>query len=294
MGLAGGALGLGIGGIPGAIQVTGYDINGCPSLPLSEDLTVFRVLPIIQPEGPFCSYDEFITLQAQPPGGVFSGVGVVDPNFYPAQAIGTNTITYTYTQSGCVFDTSTFIVVNPQPTLDSIAPYNSFIELCEGDTVTTTFTTTSNLPSYLEWTLLGNTTQLQDLSVTWNTPGMFTISVVAYSNGCVSNPQQTTITVARCPELLYYIPNSFTPDGNQFNNVWQPVFTSGFDPYRFRIEVYNRWGEIIWESYNHAVSWDGTYNNSPCQAGSYTYILMFGDKQTDARYTLTGHFNLIR
>jgi gliding motility-associated-like protein len=279
--------------IPGAIQVT-PEANGCVGMPMTYDITIFSVTPVIQPEGPFCSYDEFITLQAQPLGGVFSGVGVLGSTFTPLNAIGTSEITYVYTQSGCVFDTSIFIVVNPQPTLDSITPYNPFIQLCEGDTTTTVFTTTSSLPGYLEWTMLDNITQQQDLPVAWNSPGMFTISVVAYSNGCVSNPQQTVVTVVRCPELLYYIPNSFTPDGNQHNNSWLPVFTSGFDPYSFHVEVYNRWGEMIWESYNHTVSWDGTYNNSPCQAGSYTYILMFGDKQTDAKYTLTGHFNLIR
>ena len=186
------------------------------------------------------------------------------------------------------------VVVYPQPTLDSISPYNQFIQLCEGDTITTTFTALANLPGYNEWTFMGNTYQQDDFPVTWDTPGLFVISVVHYSNGCVSTPQQTTTTVARCPEMLYYVPNSFTPDGNQYNNVWQPVFTSGFDPTTFHVLVYNRWGETIWESYNHTASWDGTYNYSPCQAGSYTYILMFGDKETDARYTLTGHFNLIR
>lgn len=285
---------VGAGFIPGAVQVTGYNIDGCPSMPLAIDLNVFRVLPTIQQIGPFCSYDSPTNLIGNPVNGIFSGTGVLGNTFTPLNAIGTNEITYVYTQSSCMFDTSMFVVVNPQPTLDSITPYNPFVQLCEGDTITTTFSTTSNLPGYLEWTVLDNTTQQQNLSVTWDSPGLFVISVVAYSNGCVSNPQQTTVTVARCPELLYYIPNSFTPDGNQFNNVWQPVFTSGFDPYSFHVEVYNRWGEIIWESYNHAVSWDGTYNNSPCQAGSYTYILTFGDKQTDAKYTLTGHFNLIR
>ena len=280
--------------IPGAVQVIGYNANGCPSLVLPIDLTVFNVLPTVDQVGPFCSYDEFTILQGLPIGGTFSGNGVAGNTFDPINAIGSNTITYTYIQSGCLFDTSMVVVVYPQPTLDSISPYNQFIQLCEGDTITTTFTALANLPGYNEWTFMGNTYQQDDFPVTWDTPGLFVISVVHYSNGCVSTPQQTTTTVARCPEMLYYVPNSFTPDGNQYNNVWQPVFTSGFDPTTFHVLVYNRWGETIWESYNHTASWDGTYNYSPCQAGSYTYILMFGDKETDARYTLTGHFNLIR
>ena len=39
---------------------------------------------------------------------------------------------------------------------------------------------------------------------------------------------------------------------------------------------------------------DGTYNNTACQDGVYTYKIWFGDKETDAKYTVTGHITLIR
>ena len=90
---------IGSGFIPNGMQVTGYDINNCPSLPISVDLTVFNVLPVIDPVGPFCSYDEFVTLQATPVGGVFNGNGMMGNDFYPGNAVGTNTITYIYTQT---------------------------------------------------------------------------------------------------------------------------------------------------------------------------------------------------
>jgi gliding motility-associated-like protein len=279
--------------IPGGIQVI-PEANGCIGLPVSIDLFILNVIPTIDAIGPFCVYDEFVPLNPTPPGGVLTGLGVSGYDFYPANAVGTNNITYDYTLSGCTFDTSITVVVYPQPTLDSITPYNPFYEICEGDSVVTNFTAISNLPGYTEWTFMGNTYQQDDISIAFDNVGQFTLSAIHYSNGCVSPQQQTTITVAACPELIYYIPNSFTPDGNEHNNVWQPVFTSGFDPYSFHVIVYNRWGEVIWESYNHTAYWDGTYNNLPCQAGIYTYTLMFGDKDTDAKYTATGHFNLMR
>ena len=279
--------------IPGGIQVI-PEANGCIGLPVSIDLFILNVIPTIDAIGPFCVYDEFVPLNPTPPGGILTGLGVSGYDFYPANAVGTNNITYDYTLSGCTFDTSITVVVYPQPTLDSITPYNPFYEICEGDSVVTNFTAISNLPGYTEWTFMGNTYQQDDISIAFDNVGQFTLSAIHYSNGCVSPQQQTTITVAACPELIYYIPNSFTPDGDEHNNVWQPVFTSGFDPYSFHVIVYNRWGEVIWESYNHTASWDGTYNNLPCQAGIYTYTLMFGDKDTDAKYTATGHFNLMR
>jgi len=279
--------------IPGAIQVTPEE-NGCTGLPVTIDLFILNVLPTIDPIGPFCEYDEFVTLNVNPVGGILSGVGITGNDFYPSNAIGTNVINYEYTLSGCTFDTTTTVIVNPQPTLDSISPYNPFYQVCEGDSIVTLFTALSNLPGYNEWTFMGTTYQQDDISISFETPGMFPLSVIHYSNGCVSPVQETIITVARCPELLFYVPNSFTPDGNEHNNVFQPVFTNGFDPYDFYLVIFNRWGELIYESYNSAEYWDGTYNNIPCPVGSYTYKIQFGFKETDNDQVIIGNINLVR
>ena len=65
---------------------------------------------------------------------------------------------------------------------------------------------------------MDSTYQQNNLSILFENPGIFPLSVIHYSNGCVSPQQQTVITVARCPELLFYTPNSFTPDGDETNN----------------------------------------------------------------------------
>jgi gliding motility-associated-like protein len=280
--------------IPGAVMVMGYNQNNCPSFPETINLNIFNINPVIDPVGPFCEYDEFVTLNATPVGGVFSGNGMAGNNFYPGNAIGTNPITYTYQQSGCVFDTTTDITVYLQPILDSISPYNPFYEICEGDSVVLVFTAQSNIPGYNEWQYVGTTYQQDNLSIAFTSPGMFPLSVTAWANGCASPQQQTVITIARCPELLFYIPNSFTPDGNEHNNVFQPIFTNGFDPYDFHLEIYNRWGELIFESYNYVEYWDGTYNNIPCPTGLYTYKLQFGYKETDGKQVINGNINLIK
>ena len=72
--------------IPGAVMVTGFNQNNCPSLPETIDLNIFNVIPVIDPAGPFCSNDEFSTLNATPIGGVFSGPGMMGDNFYPSNA----------------------------------------------------------------------------------------------------------------------------------------------------------------------------------------------------------------
>jgi gliding motility-associated-like protein len=285
---------IGSGFIPNGIQVTGFDINNCPSLPISVDLNVFNVLPVINPIGPFCSYDEFVNLQGTPIGGVFSGDGVMGNDFYPGNVIGNDTITYVYTQSGCMFDTTTTTIVYPQPILDSITPYNPFYEICEGDSVNVMFSALSNLLGYNIWSWMSNDYESDNFNISFDDEGMFTLSVQHYSNGCVSNIQETVITVENCPEELIYVPNSFTPDGDEHNNLWTPVLTSGFDPYNYNLVVINRWGEIIFESNNHLEGWDGTYNYQLVPTGIYNWVMTISAVGFDYKKVIGGYVNVLR
>jgi len=276
------------------ISVYGVDGNGCTSQPQNYNINIYSETPIITPVGPFCSYDEFLTLQATPINGVFSGNGVIGNDFYPSNAVGTSTITYTYTQSGCVFGTTTDITVYPQPILDSITPYNPFYEICEGDSVNTLFNAIADLPGYNVWSLLGVDYQTDILNTTWDNEGVFTISVVHYSNGCVSNQQETVVVVQNCPEELIYIPNTFTPDGNELNQVFLPVFTSGFDPYDYELLVFNRWGNLIFESHDHKMGWDGTFNNAYVQEGTYSWVIRYGNVETDKKTEIRGFITILK
>ena len=95
-------------------------------------------------------------------------------------------------------------------------------------------------------------------------------------------------------EVIYYVPNTFTPDGDGFNQTFQPVFTDGFDPYDFNLFIFNRWGEMIWESHDASIGWDGTYNGKTVQSGTYVWKIEFKTIKNDERKMITGHVNLIR
>lgn len=121
-----------------------------------------------------------------------------------------------------------------------------------------------------------------------------TVVLYAYSNlGCADT---TAFFIGFDPGLVYYIPNSFTPDGDQFNQTFLPIFTSGIDPYNYQLLIYNRWGEIIFESLNPEIGWDGTYGSegNPAQNGTYTFLITIKIPSVDERKTITGHVNLIR
>jgi len=98
-------------------------------------------------------------------------------------------------------------------------------------------------------------------------------------------------------ELIIYVPNTFTPDKDEFNEVFKPIFTSGFDPLDYNLLIFNRWGEIIFESNNSEVGWDGTYgaeSNDLVKDGTYVWKITFKTKINDDRQVEVGHVNLLR
>jgi gliding motility-associated-like protein len=121
-----------------------------------------------------------------------------------------------------------------------------------------------------------------------------TIWLTATSDlGCVDS---TSITIPYEDAIIYFIPNTFTPDGNEFNNIFLPVFTAGIDFHTFEMSIFNRWGEVIFYSDDPTRGWEGTFGNQglDVQSGVYTYLISFKTPQLDDRQIITGHVNLIR
>jgi gliding motility-associated-like protein len=121
-----------------------------------------------------------------------------------------------------------------------------------------------------------------------------TVVLTAISNlGCTDTSQYF---IGYDPGLVYYIPNSFTPDGDMNNQVFTPIFTSGIDNYNYTFYVFNRWGEIIFESNDPSIGWDGSYGveGKDAEVGVYTYQIFIKIPNFDERKMILGHVNLIR
>jgi len=128
-----------------------------------------------------------------------------------------------------------------------------------------------------------------------NTQAGYTVSLTVTSeNGC-TDIHYVTIPY-RETGAVYYVPNTFTPDGDAFNQTFKPVFTSGFDPYDFEMTIFNRWGETVFVSKDSRYGWDGSYGQRGFDApdGVYTWKISFKSQEVDKRVTLVGHVNLIR
>lgn len=123
---------------------------------------------------------------------------------------------------------------------------------------------------------------------TYDDPGIYVVTLVATDEkGC-------TDTIARPIEIeeewYIYVPNTFTPDGNRFNNDF---FASTVGIRRLGIEIYNRWGEAIFTSNQRDFLWDGTYNGAYVNDGTYTYKINFLTNSGRER-TIVGHVNVLR
>jgi gliding motility-associated-like protein len=122
--------------------------------------------------------------------------------------------------------------------------------------------------------------------------GEFIITLVAFSGNTCTDTARSTIKVEN--EVIFYVPNSFTPDEDNFNETFQPVFTSGYDPYDFEMLIFNRWGELIFESHNADIGWDGTYGGKTAPDGTYIWKIEFKETMSDKRHNEEGHLNLLR
>ena len=143
-----------------------------------------------------------------------------------------------------------------------------------GDENTSTFINPSNLYDYTEEGALITLTAISEF-------------------GCTDQAQ---LIIEYDEQEVFYIPNTFTPDGDNFNQMFTPVFYSGFDPFNFEMLIFNRWGEVVFETRNSEIGWDGTYglNGMKASDGAYTWKITYKNPKTDQRKVIAGHVTLIR
>ena len=115
----------------------------------------------------------------------------------------------------------------------------------------------------------------------WST-GETTIDIIVSEGGLYWNKYLDENSCQRSDTILIisigeneqvYAPNSFTPNGDGINDAWK-VYGAGIDN-DFEIQVFNRWGSLIWESKDINASWDGHYKGSISEPGVYAYKLYF-------------------
>jgi gliding motility-associated-like protein len=156
------------------------------------------------------------------------------------------------------------------------------------------FTISTSLGDFI-WSIDGIEQNIYSNTITINWVGIplgvHTIEVYQITNdSCESNYQSFTVLLEECDNSLLYVPNAFTPDGDQHNNYWQPICSNCMS---LETLIYNRWGELIFESSDLNPSWDGTFKGYISPDGVYVYRIRWTDIN-NIKTINVGHIVLIR
>ena len=89
-----------------------------------------------------------------------------------------------------------------------------------------------------------------------------------------------------------YIPNSFTPNGDGKNDMFNIKTVYEFSDYK--LVIYNRWGELLFDSDDKNKGWDGTFKGKPVPLGVYVYQLTAIIKDTGEQRKITGRVTVVR
>lgn len=124
-------------------------------------------------------------------------------------------------------------------------------------------------------------------------PAQYLVTLTSFSDDMLCSHSSTQVVTIN-DILTYYIPNSFTPNGDAFNNTFKPVFTSGYDYYDFHMYIFNRYGEVIFETYNPDFGWNGVYGGEIVPDGVYIWQIQFGEDQSDKLHEIRGHVTVVK
>ena len=107
---------------------------------------------------------------------------------------------------------------------------------------------------------------------------MWFVLTVISPNGC-TDVDSVYITVV--PDVV--IPSGFTPNGDGWNDTWIIDFIELFPD--CEVEIYSRWGELLFQSDGYTGPWDGTYEGGDVPIGTYYYVVKLNDPDFPEPYT---------
>lgn len=283
---------------PGTTTITYLNNGGCSTTAL------FTVLAL-----PAVSFSSNVTGGCAPQTIVFTNTGSVSTNCtWTFEGHGTQTgcgsvsqafnqagiydVTLTTTDANGCSNSATIadmIIIHPQVEASFTVDYMQQTVM----NPSFRFTNTSSGATSYVWDLGdGSGSTLTDVTHVYDdVAGVYQVELIATNGFCTDT---ALIAVSVVDDLYWFVPNAFTPDGDEVNNYFTPVFSPGFDIKDYTFLIYNRWGEIIFESKDMAIGWDGTYNGTICKEGIYTYKILLKERNIDKRYEIAGHVNLLK
>jgi len=179
-------------------------------------------------------------------------------------------------------------------------------------TPTASFTYNPTMPSIMNPEIVFENTSIHADEYAWNfgndytsqltnpihlypeNANQYNVQLIAYNNSQMCS-DTAYASVQIDDVILFYVPNAFTPDGDEYNNIWQPQFQSGYDPFNFHCMIFNRWGEVVWESFNASAGWNGHYGKSGLvEDGTYVWKIDFQESMSAKTHEHVGHVTVLQ
>jgi gliding motility-associated-like protein len=153
------------------------------------------------------------------------------------------------------------------------------------------FTNTSQGGKSFNWYFINNkgySTKTENPNYLFENTGVYPIALVVKNQWNCLDTIVKTIKVE--PDFSIYIPNTFTPNDDDKNEVFLPVLRG---EKLYTLQIFNRWGTKIFESKNPAQGWDGTFQGESCKQDVYTWRIRVSSLDGEAK-EYTGHVLLHR
>jgi gliding motility-associated-like protein len=200
---------------------------------------------------------------------------LINPN--SSNPIATPTISTQYsvviTNTNSIGDTCRFLLVtNVNVTQVSAFPISAsanptVVVLGESTVLTLSATPGANAT----WYPVGSTSPTNGYSVNATPPHTQTYTVVVQRGPCTDTAWVLVEVIEDgCFETDVFIPNTFTPNGDGFNDV---MYARGHKLATVYFAIYNRWGEMVFETNDIKTGWDGNYKGKPADVGVFGYYV---------------------
>jgi len=201
--------------------------------------------------------------------------------------LGTFTVTLIADNSGACNTTDTItetITVMPTP----VANF-SFTPITAIPNTPTTFTNLSDNATRYSWDFGDNTNSTEVNPVhQYNKTGTYKACLTAYnSTNC---PSIFCREIPADVDPIVGLPSAFSPNGDGENEV---LYVRGAAIQTMDLKIFNRWGQLVFETNSQAKGWDGTYNGEPQPIDAYAYVLNVTFIDGSARI-LKGNITLLR
>lgn len=129
----------------------------------------------------------------------------------------------------------------------------------------------------------------QTVAHTYNDTGLFTIHLYLTNSGdCRS---ESTLEVCVEPKVVRFIPTAFSPNGDGNNDIFIPFI---HDVNNFSMTIYDRFGDILFESLDPAIGWDGKATGKAMNTGVYVYKIVYNTLYNKKEIVVAGDITLLR